>query len=66
VALQASGAGYTGLTRYYTLQSTTNLIDPSSWITVLDCSNIVGADQTVTATQSAIAKKFYRLSVTLQ
>lgn len=62
VAKQAAGPGYTGLTRYHDLQTTTNLADPLSWQPVAGSSGIVGNNQTVTATMmNSGAPAFFRL-----
>ena len=63
VAKQAAGPGYYGLTRLYTLQSSTDL---TAWQVVSGAANIVGANQTVAVPlPSGIPKRFYRLQVTL-
>jgi len=67
VAQQASGTGYTGLTRYYTVETTTDLTNSASWTSLAGYSNIAGANQTVTLTPPANgARCFYRLKVRLQ
>ena len=67
VAKQAAGSGYTGLTRFYDLQTTTNLADPLSWQPVAGYGGIVGNNQTVTATLPASgAQGFFRLKASLQ
>ncbi len=67
VAKQAAGSGYTGLTRFYDLQTTTNLADPLSWQPVAGYGGIVGNNQTVTATLPASgAQGFFRLKAWLQ
>ena len=66
-AVQATGPGYTGLTRYYDVETTTNLADVASWTGVAGYTNIVGANQTVTVPQTiAGGPRFYRLKVRLQ
>jgi len=67
VAQQATGTGYTGLTRYYTVETTTDLTNSASWTLLAGYSNIAGANQTVTLTPPASgARCFYRLKVRLQ
>jgi hypothetical protein len=66
-AVRASGTGYTGLTRHYTVETTTDLTNPASWTPVTDYSNIVGTNQSVTITSPIGAIKcFYRLKAWLQ
>ena len=66
-ARSAVGTGYTGLTRKYDLQQSTNLADPNSWQPVAGQTSIVGADQTVTVTLSLGASNmFYRLNVHIE
>lgn len=66
-ASAASGPGYTGLTRYYDVETTTDLANAASWTGVTGYLNIVGANQTVTVTQPlAGGPRFYRLKVRLQ
>ena len=63
----ATGTGYTGLTRYYDVETTTDLANAASWIGVAGYTNIVGANQTVTVPQTlAGGPRFYRLKVRLQ
>lgn len=66
-AARASGTGYTGLTRHYTVETTTDLTNPASWTPVTDYSNIVGTNQSVTITSPIGAVKcFYRLKAWLR
>ncbi|MEY3898542.1 MAG: hypothetical protein RLZZ214_4064, partial [Verrucomicrobiota bacterium] len=66
-AAQATGTGYTGLTRHYALETTTDLENPSSWAPVTDYSDIVGANQSVSASLPiGPIKGFYRLKAWLQ
>jgi pectin methylesterase-like acyl-CoA thioesterase len=60
--------GYGGLTRYYTLEGTTNLIDSNSWSSIGGYSNIEATNQTViySTNTTGAAKWFYRLRVWLQ
>ena len=67
VALAAEGAGYAGLTRVYDLETTSKITDPLSWKAVTSYTGIIGANQTVTATQPlSVNVNFYRLKVRLQ
>lgn len=67
LARAATGAGYAGLTRHYTLETCANLVASPVWVPVSSFSGIVGADQLVSASlplgQPSV---FYRLKVTLQ
>ena len=60
--------GYSGLTRYYNLESTTNLSASNSWSPVAGYSNIQGANQVISLSTntSAGTKWFYRLKAWLQ
>ena len=63
-----SGPGYSGLTRYYNLEATTNLTNSNSWNLVPGYSNIPGSNQVIslsTNTSNGI-KWFYRLKAWLQ
>ncbi len=63
-ANQASGSGYSGLTRFYDVETTTNL---QSWTGVSGYTNIVGANQSVTVIQPLTGgPQFYRLKVRVQ
>ena len=65
--LAGTGAGYSGLTRHYALESTTDLTNPSSWAAVINYSNITGANQTVSSILTkSTNKSFYRLKVWLE
>ena len=67
IAKQATGTGYTGLTRYYAVEITTNLANAASWVPLSGYSHITGANQTVTFTQPASGPNaFYRLKAWLQ
>ncbi len=76
LAHRATGTGYTGLTRKYTVESTTNPANPASWQPVTgytnlvggtQSSNITGDDQTVTVTMPVTGQiQFYRLSVRVE
>ena len=66
-ARQASGQNYTGLIRYYDLESATSLSNSPSWDPVGSNTNIVGDNQTKTVTLPLSAgPRFYRLKVRLQ
>ena len=62
-----SGAGYSGLTRYYNVESTTNPTN-SSWFPVAGYSNIQASNQmvTVSTNTSGASRLFYRLKAWLQ
>lgn len=65
-ALQASGIGYAGKTRYYDLESTTNL-ETGPWLGVPDATNIVGNNTTVIyLTTMPDPVLFYRVGATLK
>jgi MBG domain len=66
-ARAASGAGYAGLTRTYTLQTTTTLTVSNSWTPVAGFTAVVGAGQVVTCTQSfGGGAVFFRLRANVQ
>ena len=66
-ATAATGTGYAGLTRFFDVETTTNLADAASWTGVVEYTNVVGANQTVTVTQPLTGgPRFYRLNVRLQ
>ena len=66
-ARQAAGVGYAGLTRYYTVEASTDLANAASWSALTSYSNIVGANQVVTLTPSTIGTRgFYRLKTWLE
>ncbi len=66
-AALATGPGYTGLTRIYDVQTTTDLANPSSWQPVSGYTGIVGNNQVITITQPMdVPLRFYRLSIRLQ
>jgi len=62
-----SDIGYAGLTRYYNLESTTNLTN-SSWISVAGYTNLPASNQTIifSTNTSSATKFFYRLKAWLQ
>ena len=63
-----TAAGYSGLTRYYNLESSTNLSDPNSWSPVSGFSNIIGSNQSVVllTNTTSQSKSFFRLKAWLQ
>ena len=66
-ARQAAGVGYAGLTRYYTVEASTDLTNAASWSAITSYSNIVGANQVVTLTPPTIGTRgFYRLKTWLE
>ena len=67
LASQATGPGYTGLTRFYDLETTSDLTNAASWTGLAGFTGIVGANQPVTVTQPlSSAPRFYRLKVRVQ
>ncbi len=63
----ASGPGFTGLKRCYSLESTTTLVDPLSWKPVNDHAKVPATGGLVTVTQPvATPASFYRLRVWLE
>ena len=66
-AQAALGTGYTGVNRSYTIETTSNLIDPSSWIAIDGYSDIPGSGQIVSVIPATNAgRSFYRLKVTIR
>jgi hypothetical protein len=67
-ALLATGAGYEGRTRYYALETATNLVSPR-WLSVTNYSRIKGTNQ-VTLYMTSIAgggpPVFFRARVWLE
>jgi hypothetical protein len=63
-----SSPGYSGLTRYYNLESSTNLTNSNSWNPVSGYSNIPGSNQVISLSTntSSGTKFFYRLKAWLQ
>jgi hypothetical protein len=62
-AMMATGPGYNGLTRRYTLESSSDL-GGQAWTAIPGFSNIAGNNQTVTYSTSTTGPlKFFRLSV---
>ncbi|MCX6872923.1 MAG: DUF6288 domain-containing protein [Verrucomicrobia bacterium] len=67
VARRATGAGYDGCTRKYTVEGSADPANPTSWQPVTGYTNIDGDDQTVEVTLPAIgSSKFYRLYVRVE
>lgn len=67
VAKKSEGLGYAGLTRRYSLESSTDLANIGDWEIVAGYTNIVGENQTVTATVPSSGNRcFYRLRITLE
>jgi hypothetical protein len=63
---QASGTGYTGLTRYYDVESSATLAS-TQWSGVPGLTNLVGNSGTVTVTVPFDGpQRFYRLKVRVQ
>jgi hypothetical protein len=65
--IAATGEGYQGLQRYYTLQTSANLA-VGNWSAVSNYQNIIGSGQTVTYSNlqsGAVSSAFYRLSTSL-
>ena len=67
LARTATGAGYAGRTRKYTLEKTTNLADPDSWLGVAGYVDIVGAGQTINASLPLVPPRtYFRLSARVE
>ncbi|MES2982478.1 MAG: DNRLRE domain-containing protein [Verrucomicrobiota bacterium] len=66
-ARRATVTGYVGLTRYYDVQTTTDLANAASWVGLSGFTNITGNDQVVTVVQAIGATpRFFRLRVRLE
>ena len=66
LALRAQGPGYDGATRFYSLESDTN-VGGGQWLGVSNFTNLQGADQIlIFSTPGTQPKSFYRGSVRLQ
>ena len=67
IARLASGIGFEGRTRYYSLQSSTNL-SQGPWTTVSNFAAVLGANQTVSYSQLLLTNPpaYYRARVWLQ
>ena len=66
--VQAQGVGYEGLTRYYALETTTNL-QTGAWLSVTNYSRILGANQVTIYTNSTTpmsSPAFFRARVWLE
>ena len=67
VARSATGAGYTGKTREYDVEWSSNLADPNDWHGLDGHTGIVGDDNTVQVTLPVDgARKFFRLNVRIK
>jgi len=67
VARQASGSGYAGFTRYFTVESASNLSSAAAWTALTGYSNIVATGQLVTISRPATTDRgFYRLKVLVE
>jgi hypothetical protein len=65
-SLSATGSDYTGKTRYYTLESSTNIIN-GGWQAVASCSNLPGTGTPVSYTNASPSGcMFYRVRARLQ
>jgi len=65
-SLMTSGSDYAGMTRYYSFETSTDLLG-SSWMPVLNETNIVGTNATVSYTNAAPdVKRYYRVRVRLR
>lgn len=67
VARKAEGAGYGGLSRRYSVESSVNLADPLLWQPVAGFSNILGENQSVLVTPPDGGNRcFYRLKISVE
>jgi hypothetical protein len=67
LARAASGTGYAGLTRHYSLESTSDLSAGNTWVAVSGFADILGGGQPVLCTQAVTGTKvFYRLKTWLK
>lgn len=65
-AKRATGDGYQGFTRRYTLESSAELFPTPAWVPVPGFEDIAGDDQDISfATEPAGVRRFYRLRVRL-
>jgi hypothetical protein len=63
--ISASGSDYTGKTRCYDLETATNLLG-GAWLPVVNETNIIGANLTVTYTNAVSDRtRYYRVGVKL-
>ena len=66
-AKPATGLGYEGLARYYDVETTTDLGNPTSWTLLQGYSNLLATGQTVIIPlTNGPQRRFYRLKVRLQ
>ncbi|MBN1673082.1 MAG: PQQ-like beta-propeller repeat protein [Kiritimatiellae bacterium] len=63
--IEASGTGYAGVARYYSLESSANAGEQAVWTGVANRTNILGTGQTVTYTAPSGSALFYRGKVWL-
>jgi hypothetical protein len=67
LANEATGPGYSGRTRFYDVETTSDLTNAASWAGLAGFTNIVGANHSVTVTQPlSPAPRFFRLKVRVQ
>ncbi len=67
LARAASGTGYAGLTRHYSLESTSDLSAGNTWVAVSGFADVLGGGQPVLCTQAVTGTKvFYRLKTWLK
>jgi len=67
LARAATGVGYSGLTRHYSVESNTDLSNAAGWSAVSGFSDVTGAGQTVSGTPTLTGSKtFFRLKAWLQ
>ena len=64
VALEATGAGYDGLKRFYALERR-GALESGGWAAVAGCEKVAGAGQTVMVPAAEGEQGFYRLKVWL-
>jgi hypothetical protein len=67
LARQATGAGYSGLTRYYTVECSTDLANPAAWTSLPGDAEIPASGQNVQiVVPTTAAPRFYRLKVRVE
>ncbi len=67
IAHAATGPGYTGLTRYYDVECSTDLANPASWNPLAGYTSIAATGQTVNVvTPISSGPRFYRLKVRVE
>lgn len=67
IARQASGTGYAGLSRYYTVEFSTYLTNPSVWTALAGYSDRLAANQLISIVPpKGETKYFYRLKVRIE